>query len=1505
MCGVCAAPLATPTTPVTPVTPSTPQGTRSKERKEVEAGVRSHIEALVEGQVGGPLDPVSASPTTAHPLQRRLFSTHHAALSTAIAKLSYSLQMSILNRPLPPEELPTTRHAHLTDRVTQVLRDAMILPRQMESYDPAVSPETPVEDFNSHTYEDILATAILNKVLESCEGKRPDEVTIEVSHDVASTDTDSGMSGGAKESRRGRHKSEAGSEGSEERSLTPPARHTPAHRPPTASPDQGVVTDECWGPAYAAHDAPLQFKIEEHVEEVTTHHVTDEDEDDDGDASDSGSWRGSRGSLEDRKRTRRHKKVTQHSVTQDPLVSCLPVALPDPNQVTSRRVSFPELGRDIIQDSCSDTECCTVSPSDMVVEADSWEENWLFRRQRLAGVNNSDPITMLIPNPEAHITPTVGNRDVDELSELSEQRSVCSSEPWSDSDGEGEGLYSCSPNAASRELSLLAGEIVAEFGQQDQEYTVDYSAASRMAARRTPPPHSPSYSKPSRPHSLPQHTRHPMEASREHHNGRPVRGTSRDSESVSDTERPVPKPRKLSLATTPSSKASDKSPGKPLSSPMEDLTILSPPLDVPLPSEAKSSSETVWFVETPQDCIVLQGRTLRLSCVLNTKRPMGLTWYHNGSLVQSGGQEVWAWRRGPTHHLHLYNMTPAAAGVYAAAAYTASHCVWAFCRVHYKASARPAKQPTFTKGLTDAAVEECGELTLQCQVQGHPEPRVTFSRGTQQLQPSSRLAIESDQYGTWTLRLSDCALADAGQVTATASNTLASATCRCQVKVFPEGTSLPRQDASRSSRQHQSQSNQQLKGRSGSKPTQRTPHPGPHLSDNTARTPSTAALTTPSHLQLEDSLTTSSGAKSGGGEQEDILQVPTKPGTAPGKPDDLDGALEELHDTIVEETQRSPLLLLSNTASASEASVHEELDAIDSGVGGGGGGSGVGAAAVSVRQSGQGSSKHQHHLFNIAEEASDLAACGGESFPFAPVHGASLDLDYYPSSHDDNTSSSSSSDTDNNEDGKELTLIRPSDYLNSTSSAHQIPQTNLPALPSTLPPNQLHASSSLEDPCLQKHESCPRDSPSSGSPSDAPQTATGTIAEREHRKWEAAVPLPNNPYSPERLAHRLSHTRPPDHAIYTRSSSVEVDLDPSLQDGIPCRADLNRYSRDYYVAGGTNGTAAARSRSNFVNHQKHGQEHSQTFKPQHLTNGCHTPPNTSQQVTRNGQVCHTVPQIHVAAPCMSIGGTEASKVPISPHDVCPPNSHHPSPSSPAPSDCSVSDNVSSTVNRSKGRESLSVEPGKLHSSIIDRFDKSRASLPSSSVTWGSNRSLRQESMLSIATPVTQPDSHNPLCEKTRQSVSMSSPSTMSSPFSSLVTPLLPESPGIGELEGNFIHHNLTRLSFRSRKTTREFSLNPLFEDEDRGQGGDSVETHHSHRVVSQPVESSSDYYSSYESLPFLSSFSREGSLRLPKPQVTKEVFESLSDIGGSLRLPKRKSSLKSWGSFKHKRNMMF
>ncbi|XP_069180550.1 uncharacterized protein [Procambarus clarkii] len=914
-----------------------------------------------------------------------------------------------------------------TPAPTPALHHAMILPCQMErydpastrhtpgydpastrhtpGYDPAISPETPVEDFNSHTYEDILATAILNKVLETCEEGRPDEVTIEVSHDVASTDTDSGMSGGVKESRRGRHKrgevSEGGSEGSEERSLTP--LHHPAHRPPTVSPDQGVVTDDCWGNAVTGDGAPLQFKIEEHVEEITTHHLTDDDQDLEGiydeEISDSGgSWRGSRCSLDDSRETRRHK-VSHHSVTEDPLLSTINAVLPDPAQISSRRASFPELGADIIQDSCLDVECCEVGPCDMVLDSDTWEENWLFRRQRLTGASVVDPVTMLIPNPEAHVPATVGNRDVDELSELSDQQSIGSGEPWSlsESDGEVDGGDSYQPSTASRELSTLAGEIVAEFAQQDQEYTVDYSVPSRVTAAATGA-HSNKHL--ASPYSLPTSSQKSPEAQhltrflyanqeevlRNYHDGKAVQGIRNpgitekshiDSDFVFEGERPVPKPRKLSLATTHASKIPAKSPVQLLLSSVEDLTILSPPLEIPHPKNASSKSESVWFVETPEDSVIMQGRTLRLSCQVNAKKPMGVSWYHNGSLVPVGGCDQWAYRRGPSHHLHVYDMKAAAAGVYAAAAYTATNCVWAFCRVQHKANSRPPKRPTFTKGLVDMTVEEGGEVNVQCQVQGHPEPRVIFSRDSRTLEPSSRLAIQSDQYGTWMLRLIECTASDSGEITATAVNAMSTVITQCRIRVVPEGTPISHQDHTDSGRLHSSlQTDKQQDPRPGGRhickkhnPGSHSPNSLPSSSDNLLTSAKTPAA---SH---QGNLTKSSGVNTDAGDVDDVQQVPTRP---------------------------------------------------------------------------------------------------------------------------------------------------------------------------------------------------------------------GTIAEREHRKWEAAVSLPNNPYAPERLVQRLSHAHAPErNPPLRRALSVEFpeeggkELDPSLRDGVPPKPDLNRYSRDYYVT-----TTSGKTSSLNFRHQK-------------------------------------------------------------------------------------------------------------------------------------------------------------------------------------------------------------------------------------------------------------------------------------------------------------------------------
>ncbi|KAG7169729.1 Myotilin-like, partial [Homarus americanus] len=1598
VCGVCSTQQPQSTTHAATTTPKTPDDAHLR---QVEDSVRSHIEALVESQVGGPLDQVTAAPSTTQPHQRSLFSRHHGALSQAIAHLSYSLQMSILNRPLPTEDLPTSRHTQLSDQLTHAIKDAMILPRQ-----------TPVEDFNSHTYEDILATAILNKVLESCEGGRPNEVTIEVSHDVTSTDTDSGMSGGAKESRRGRHKrsevSEAGSEGSEERSLTPP-RH-PAHRPTTISPDQGVVTDDCWANAVTTEGAPLQFKIEEHVEEITTHHLTDDDQDLEGiydeDVSDSGgSWRGSRCSLDD-SRERRHHKVSHHSVTEDPLLSTINVALPDPAHITSRRVSFPELGADIIHDSYADADECEAGPGDMVVDSETWEENWLFRRQRLVGAAGSDPVTMLIPNPEAHVPATVGNRDVDELSELSEQQSFGSGEPWSDSEGEGEAGESYQPSTASRELSTLAGEIVAEFAQQDQEYTVDYSVPSRVTTASTTQQgggrkHSPTQPSPTQSHkssTMPQSVHYLYTSHKEvptgYHDGKTVEGIRNpvivgkprvDPDTISDSERPVPKPRKLSLATTPPSKTSMKSPLQLLPSPAEDLTILSPPLDMPHPKNVSSTSETVWFVETPEDYTVMQGRTLRLACQVNTKKPMGLSWYHNGSLVPVNHRDYWVFRRGSHHHLHVYGMTPSAAGVYAAAAYTTTHCVWVFCRVQHKANSRPQKRPTFTKGLSDITLEEGGELNLQCQVQGHPEPRVIFSRGLVKLEPSSRLAVESDQYGTWTLRLAECTLADSGEITATAFNMMSTITTRCHVRIVPEGTPIPQQDRTDTGRlkPSSSQVNKQQDPRPGGRHNRKKHNPGSYPS-NTTRPTSGNLLTSAktSSLPHRDQLTTSSGVNTDVDDLDDIQQVPTRPGITQedvfsstyGPTVDNEHVLSHDQTTVDEDSDLNSSVLLDGGRAykCKVLGMDKSLEPIEYGEtidnSTTDGGNSADAYAPLFKDASASLEYLAEDISNpsssLCEEFPNLASNGLISPSSSPC-GASLGLDYYPSSHDDNPS-----------DKEELPVIMSSvlSYSSSSTAIDQRvnidPSVNIsPLFPLTT--DQLHAYTTLRDQ-HQEHEECPQgDKHDPACLLTASRPPTGTIADREHRKWEAAVSLPNNPYAPERLVQRLSLCHTSDHTPQPRRTlSVEFpeegekeEVDPSLRDGVPPKTDLNRYSRDYYVTPATGVRASSKNFKHQKSQQQQHQEpqahqqkkqHQQQQQPghqqqsykthQHLTlNGHQAVTRTSSDFSSNAQVCSQVPCKDSQAHCMSRSGdmklknsspiSEVSILPVTASHSCFPQPHTNNHNADV---CSSSEGISDTPDSDACISNIGEGSDLVFSRIIERFNKSggfqeskitRKSEPqrdflscsatdnglnsshSPSQTTPFQRSSYTHSSLPIrsSTPVHAPPVHHSSVTGSLQFIpfSTSTPSTTPniSPLSKLVTPVTLESPGIGELEEELIRHGFARASFRARKATKGFSLNPLFEDESKSLESQDADKKRFKSVAPQSLTSScisdpsSDYYSSYESLPYLSSFSREGSLRLPKPQVTEESFERLPGKGGSLRLPQKKSNLKSWGSF--------
>lgn len=156
---------------------------------------------------------------------------------------------------------------------------------------------------------------------------------------------------------------------------------------------------------------------------------------------------------------------------------------------------------------------------------------------------------------------------------------------------------------------------------------------------------------------------------------------------------------------------------------------------------------------------------------------------------------------------------------------------------------------------------------------------------------------------------------------------------------------------------------------------------------------------------------------------------------------------------------------------------------------------------------------------------------------------------------------------------------------------------------------------------------------------------------------------------------------------------------------------------------------------------------------------------------------------------------------------------------------------------------------------------------------------------------------------------------------------------INKLERSFTHNNQLRSSQKS-KGTKQFCLNPLFESSSNHENLEAIQIKsvemntvddntnqlespssctnmkiekglsvieksksflslHSSCAPTKNIEVSSDYYSSYESLPYLSNFKRDGSLRLPKPAVIETIFEPLLQRSQSMRVGNRTTTQKA------------
>ena len=141
---------------------------------------------------------------------------------------------------------------------------------------------------------------------------------------------------------------------------------------------------------------------------------------------------------------------------------------------SSRQVSFPELGMELIEEGAGGVEgegdSSPPPPYVVTVPDTSWQNNWLFRKQLQADKTSSvtstafPPVSMLVPNPMLLTKTQIGNRDFDLVSELSERSSVASFDVSSLSYSGGSDL--------DEEMQGEDRRSVVQDQEADQEYTI-------------------------------------------------------------------------------------------------------------------------------------------------------------------------------------------------------------------------------------------------------------------------------------------------------------------------------------------------------------------------------------------------------------------------------------------------------------------------------------------------------------------------------------------------------------------------------------------------------------------------------------------------------------------------------------------------------------------------------------------------------------------------------------------------------------------------------------------------------------------------------------------------------------------------------------------------------------------------------------------------------------------------------------------------------------------------
>ncbi|XP_071443618.1 uncharacterized protein [Hetaerina americana] len=790
------------------------------------AKVREFVERLVEALVSGGLDNVNINRLYSHPECESLkydcmFSKYHSSLCDAIARLTLALQMSISHQPFPTnldrlgktekdglvamvgEEdddgllcSPSVAHAQLKTLVQQVIDEARELPRlgiqqfASNGFNRGLSDEGDIEmensllgndvpseheDFASKTYDDILATAILNKVILQCQ----------------------------KENEWGPHKEVSGVDRNRNLLVDRVEVGVQAEVEAFRTRGDGCGPEGASAEEYADEDdednndnfnfnsfgrwrnrsQPISYTIEKKVEEVMTTYSSDDEEN-------LGDLRHEDNLLSmERDRT----LSSSSSFEEDTSLSMMRGLA-----MNQKSAPFPEFGVDIIDiDEDGDNECSggevqlaedfpKNSSTTIRSGVDSWEENWLFQRRRLkmrgALCNSGYPsVPMLVPNPSEDLHAQIGDVDAEEISDLSECND---STEWDANDD-----FTRSRHLSSSSASVISDSIPSEAlidpllssvpgtteecpleaknhglldfaeaqnHQQDSEYTEDYAVAEQRRLAMTPSP-------------IPKEMENDLDPSPE--------------DLVQ--HKPVPRPR---TQIPPASRA-NPSPQKYV----PPGNRLSPP---PI-----SKMEVL---QAPESAVLHAGKAAHFILGLWSQLPADVCWFQEGFLLEEDdNHRIFSTlcesdRPSMRYHLEIFNTDPQnSSGNYSVVAVdSGGNSIWQDFTLTVRGSRRTEFSPEFVVEPYDVTVAEGEEVEFLLEVKGYPEPKVSFWKGASLLHATPNgYVIEREGGGHWTFRINKIAPIDGGKFVVEARNRVGVATATAEVQVVKFETSSPLEES--------------------------------------------------------------------------------------------------------------------------------------------------------------------------------------------------------------------------------------------------------------------------------------------------------------------------------------------------------------------------------------------------------------------------------------------------------------------------------------------------------------------------------------------------------------------------------------------------------------------------------------------------------------------------------------------------------------------------------------